>query len=30
MEFGLITFADMKRESLDGRGINGEQRIKEL
>src|SRR5690242_1246409 len=30
MEFGLITFADMKRESLDGRGINGEQRLKDL
>jgi probable LLM family oxidoreductase len=30
MEFGLITFADMKRESLDDRGINGEQRLKDL
>src|SRR5690242_10814978 len=30
MEFGLITFADMKRESLDGKGINGEQRLKDL
>lgn len=30
MEFGLITFADMKREALDGNGINGRQRIKDL
>lgn len=30
MEFGLITFADMKREALDGGGVNGRQRLKEL
>lgn len=30
MEFGLITFADMKREALDGNGVNGRQRIKDL
>lgn len=30
MEFGLITFADMKREALDAGGANGAQRLKEL
>lgn len=30
MELGLITFADMEPESLPGRGINGQQRIKDL
>lgn len=30
MELGLITFADMEPESRQGRGINGQQRIKDL
>jgi probable LLM family oxidoreductase len=30
MELGLITFADMKPETLSGRAINGQQRIKDL
>ena len=30
MELGLITFADMKPETLPGRGINAHQRIKDL
>ncbi|KIC91259.1 LLM class flavin-dependent oxidoreductase [Flavihumibacter sp. ZG627] len=30
MELGLITFADMEPESLPGKGINGEQRVKDL
>lgn len=30
MELGLITFADMKPDSLPGRGINAHQRIKDL
>ena len=30
MEFGLITFADMEPESLPGKGIHGEQRMKDL
>lgn len=30
MELGLITFADMQPETLPGRGINAQQRLKEL
>lgn len=30
MELGLITFADMEPERLTGKGINGEQRVKDL
>lgn len=30
MELGLITFADMEPETLPGRGINGQQRLKDL
>jgi probable LLM family oxidoreductase len=30
MELGLITFADMQPETLPGRGINAQQRIKDL
>lgn len=30
MEFGLITFADMVPETLPGKGINGQQRLKDL
>ena len=30
MEFGLITFADMQRETLDGKGVNGRQRLADL
>ncbi|MEO6489987.1 MAG: LLM class flavin-dependent oxidoreductase [Ferruginibacter sp.] len=30
MEFGLITFADMKPDALDGRDLNGYQRIRDL
>jgi len=30
MELGLITFADMQPESLPGRGMNAQQRLKDL
>ncbi|MFS8083744.1 MAG: LLM class flavin-dependent oxidoreductase, partial [Ginsengibacter sp.] len=30
MELGLITFADMAPETLKGRGINAQQRLKDL
>ena len=30
MEFGLITFADMEPENLPGKGIHGEQRMRDL
>lgn len=30
MEFGLITFADMEPEILPGRGVHGEQRMRDL
>lgn len=30
MEFGLITFADMQPEELNGSGVNGQQRVKDL